>query len=120
MALITDYEGTQYDWPTIQNLMGQILPNLDPNRLSGGAFGTGGQSIGFNFDEASRYLGRAPTTREQIALDMARQLAKSNVLDISQLSLGQYTPPYRDWETDRKSTRLNSSHSAKSRMPSSA
>ena len=29
-------------------------------------------------------------------------------------------PGYRDWETDRKSTRLNSSHSAKSRMPSSA
>lgn len=99
MALITDYEGTQYDWPTIQNLMGKILPNLDPNRLSGGAFGTGGQSIGFNFDEASRYLGRAPTTREQIALDMARQLAKSNVLDISQLSLGQYTPPPLELES---------------------
>ena len=32
----------------------------------------------------------------------------------------EYQPPYRDWETDRKSTRLNSSHSAKSRMPSSA
>ena len=31
-----------------------------------------------------------------------------------------YTNVYRDWETDRKSTRLNSSHSAKSRMPSSA
>ena len=30
------------------------------------------------------------------------------------------TTKYRDWETDRKSTRLNSSHSAKSRMPSSA
>ena len=30
------------------------------------------------------------------------------------------TGDYRDWETDRKSTRLNSSHSAKSRMPSSA
>ena len=30
------------------------------------------------------------------------------------------TDMYRDWETDRKSTRLNSSHSAKSRMPSSA
>ena len=27
---------------------------------------------------------------------------------------------YRDWETDRKSTRLNSSHSGESRMPSSA
>ena len=39
---------------------------------------------------------------------------------------GTFTPSftgnvkYRDWETDRKSTRLNSSHSAKSRMPSSA
>ena len=28
--------------------------------------------------------------------------------------------PYRDWVTDRKSTRLNSSHSRASRMPSSA
>ena len=33
---------------------------------------------------------------------------------------GINTGVYRDWETDRKSTRLNSSHSAKSRMPSSA
>ena len=31
-----------------------------------------------------------------------------------------YFPIYRDWETDRKSTRLNSSHSGESRMPSSA
>ena len=29
-------------------------------------------------------------------------------------------PAYRDWETDRKSTRLNSSHEIPSRMPSSA
>ena len=27
---------------------------------------------------------------------------------------------YRDWETDRKSTRLNSSHITRARMPSSA
>ena len=33
---------------------------------------------------------------------------------------GMINGMYRDWETDRKSTRLNSSHSAKSRMPSSA
>ena len=49
----------------------------------------------------------------------------------SQISIGYTgTPPipnqinlsisYRDWETDRKSTRLNSSHSGESRMPSSA
>ena len=31
-----------------------------------------------------------------------------------------YGKAYRDWETDRKSTRLNSSHSGESRMPSSA
>ena len=30
------------------------------------------------------------------------------------------TTSYRDWETDRKSTRLNSSHEIPSRMPSSA
>ena len=29
-------------------------------------------------------------------------------------------PGYRDWETDRKSTRLNSSHITRSRIPSSA
>ena len=44
----------------------------------------------------------------------------------TQITTGKYTnrinnmEKYRDWETDRKSTRLNSSHSAKSRMPSSA
>ena len=35
-------------------------------------------------------------------------------------AIDPYSEIYRDWETDRKSTRLNSSHSAKSRMPSSA
>ena len=32
----------------------------------------------------------------------------------------EYDTDYRDWETDRKSTRLNSSHRSLSRMPSSA
>ena len=32
----------------------------------------------------------------------------------------EYQQLYRDWETDRKSTRLNSSHEIPSRMPSSA
>ena len=34
--------------------------------------------------------------------------------------LSAVTNTYRDWETDRKSTRLNSSHEFVSRMPSSA
>ena len=47
-------------------------------------------------------------------------LASSNAGSVVTFSAGQKTIWYRDWETDRKSTRLNSSHSAKSRMPSSA
>ena len=39
---------------------------------------------------------------------------------IDETKLNDILLVYRDWETDRKSTRLNSSHSAKSRMPSSA
>ena len=43
---------------------------------------------------------------------------------IDGLSFDIYEPilnlGYRDWETDRKSTRLNSSHITRSRMPSSA
>ena len=46
---------------------------------------------------------------------MAKVISKWNSLKTHTLKEG-----YRDWETDRKSTRLNSSHSAKSRMPSSA
>ena len=34
--------------------------------------------------------------------------------------IGLHKDVYRDWETDRKSTRLNSSHITRSRMPSSA
>ena len=36
------------------------------------------------------------------------------------ISQGIMLGAYRDWETDRKSTRLNSSHITRSRMPSSA
>ena len=43
-------------------------------------------------------------------------LRKQGAIEYMQVHGGAY----RDWETDRKSTRLNSSHSAKSRMPSSA
>ena len=35
-------------------------------------------------------------------------------------SINKGNTEYRDWETDRKSTRLNSSHEIPSRMPSSA
>ena len=44
--------------------------------------------------------------------DLANKVAKTYNFDTS--------GAYRDWETDRKSTRLNSSHEFVSRMPSSA
>ena len=49
-------------------------------------------------------------------------LQRVNELTIErgELSAKVYKQEYRDWETDRKSTRLNSSHSGESRMPSSA
>ena len=45
---------------------------------------------------------------------MALEITDANAKSV--LSEGDY----RDWETDRKSTRLNSSHITRTRMPSSA
>ena len=42
-----------------------------------------------------------------------------NIVEAKQLN-NMRALAYRDWETDRKSTRLNSSHRSLSRMPSSA
>ena len=47
-------------------------------------------------------------------------LRKASINKLGGLVLKTYDRAYRDWETDRKSTRLNSSHSGESRMPSSA
>ena len=49
----------------------------------------------------------------------------SKIMELVELSeiygaIEGYLRKYRDWETDRKSTRLNSSHSGEARMPSSA
>ena len=54
----------------------------------------------------------APDTIKLIADTLAK--VRKPILLMKQLAL------YRDWETDRKSTRLNSSHRSLSRMPSSA
>ena len=42
------------------------------------------------------------------------------IISLDALRAKNIKTPYRDWETDRKSTRLNSSHEIPSRMPSSA
>ena len=63
-----------------------------------------------------------------ILLEDARNIFKlsdgaKNLIILSETVLDELDSKksgYRDWETDRKSTRLNSSHRSLSRMPSSA
>ena len=68
----------------------RALENGEQVKLSG--FGN------FDLRDKNQRPGRNPKTGEDIPI----------------------TASYRDWETDRKSTRLNSSHLKLSRMPSSA
>ena len=49
----------------------------------------------------------------------SRQHGEAGLLEVIK-QLAGFETDYRDWETDRKSTRLNSSHEIPSRMPSSA
>ena len=65
----------------------------------------------FKVHESVLIFGKAPTTYNK---------AEKYMTYNPQFTYGKPYTMYRDWETDRKSTRLNSSHSAKSRMPSSA
>ena len=59
------------------------------------------------------------TMREYMSMDNA-PIVKSDFDKNYWLSAMRSNVVYRDWETDRKSTRLNSSHITRSRMPSSA
>ena len=74
------------------------------------------KAFGDNYDLAVAYL-----TAHAFKLD---EMLKGGGASSGGLTSGtvvlEKEGSYRDWETDRKSTRLNSSHSAKSRMPSSA
>ena len=63
-----------------------------------------------------------PVVPTGMSLDFSIDVYPDHNIGIARIPLVQarIDAMYRDWETDRKSTRLNSSHSAKSRMPSSA
>ena len=59
---------------------------------------------------------------EEVASKIASMepFQKNGKFDKEQYVMALKNATYRDWETDRKSTRLNSSHITRSRMPSSA
>ena len=68
-------------------------------------------------------VNKLPQHVRQITNDQRQNRPAGKVIpvdDKSDIEVADIIRRYRDWETDRKSTRLNSSHSAKSRMPSSA
>ena len=106
------------------------------NKFTGlsGVLGSTSSNSGFNPNQADtdtlfKSLGIGTTknpvkTVKKTAgdLGLGMTLGGSARRDIKQdAKAGKITDPvYRDWETDRKSTRLNSSHRSLSRMPSSA
>ena len=70
---------------------------------------------------SSEWTLTADKTSENTAADTSKVNGISSSTVINNISTAQSTATtYRDWETDRKSTRLNSSHITRSRMPSSA
>lgn len=82
---VTDYQGKTYDKATLLNLAQELAPSIDANRLKGGVYSTTGQSIGFNYDEATKALGYAPSAAEQVVLDMARSLMNEGVTSADQI-----------------------------------
>ena len=66
-----------------------------------------------------RYRGKRDSDVERISENLP-QFGLGSATRPHEAGIASNRATYRDWETDRKSTRLNSSHSAKSRMPSSA
>ena len=103
---------------SISNEMNKLIREQKKMVVGSDEYVAAGKKIGqlssilqqHRFDSSSL----APTTRRNFffsLLSWKPQVLNSSIPKVSS---------YRDWETDRKSTRLNSSHSAKSRMPSSA
>jgi len=89
VGTVRDYEGNEYNPLTLKKLVGQIGQNFDTSRMSGGAFATSGESIGFDYGEAAKVFGSNPNAAQQIVLDMARSLIKSGITDISQLGTAE-------------------------------
>jgi hypothetical protein len=99
-------DGQSYDTRTVLNLASQIIPNL--GQLSGGIFGTRGESVGFTYDQAKQILGRDPSAGEQVVLDMAKELIGRGVTDLSQIKLedmlreGQVSQRFEEGSTTPK------------------
>ena len=75
---------------------------------------------GTNPDKDQRFVNFFPESRKVEQTDQTRVALVYRPGIKAYKKFASYEDAYRDWETDRKSTRLNSSHITRSRMPSSA
>ena len=83
LPTVTDGDGNQFDGAQLLTLARQIAENA--GSMTGGAFQTKGESIGFAASEANNLLGRTATASEQVLLDMARQMIQAGVTDLGQI-----------------------------------
>ena len=89
---------------------------------------TGGRTFAVKFEQKAdiehirKNLSKVFVENGEVAsIDLKTKSNEYNVEIITNYKLSKdNATTYRDWETDRKSTRLNSSHLKLSRMPSSA
>ena len=82
---MTDYRGNTYDTKQVLSFASALAPLVDLKQSKGGVYGTQGQSVGFDFDQTAAVLGRAPSSAEQVVIDMARQLIDSGITNVDQL-----------------------------------
>jgi len=85
---LTDYRGRTYDTTAVLNLANQLAGIADTSAFSGGVFGVTKGSVGFDYDQAARALGRDLSVGEQVLLDSARSLIDQGITDLSKLSMG--------------------------------
>jgi hypothetical protein len=84
-GMVKDYQGKTYDRNELLALSKQVAASIDPNAIKGGVFNTKGESVGFNYDEATQILGHAPNAAEQVILDMSRHFLNEGVKDLNQV-----------------------------------
>lgn len=90
VQMVRDYRGQEYDPSKVLSLAQQVANNFDTSQMSGGVFGTTGESVGFNYDDALRITGNsALTAPQQVALDMARYLIDHGITDLNQIKTTQ-------------------------------
>ena len=111
----------------LQNMFNDLV-NSQSNKLGGMLLKTYDSDI-FNNWVKTDWIDGAGGITEITSIDIRRRIRRQSIngrikssaksLQHVKQNCGEWGP-YRDWETDRKSTRLNSSHRSLSRMPSSA